>query len=702
MLYNFENIISIICILASIVFFVISFLSKNFYKNSDIKNIFIIRFLLFFIFSLILLNPKINYLTEETTKLKWNVYLDNSLSMSYHQQPSATSYISGVNKILEKLKKKGVETKIYNFGTKLKNGWDYEKQTLKDGSTNLGSVISHIKFNNNHNIAGSLIITDGQANFGKKISSDNFENLNPIHIIGIGTEESFTDIAIKSIISSPTVINGSKTEVEVEVSSTGITKEKVNVTLSNGKKILGSKSITLKGLGIIEKIRFLITPTEMGEVVYKVQVNTVPEEINIENNKQFFSIQVLKDNYKVAIITGAPNFNTQVIKNILTENKNYSLDHFVYLSNSYSKPIQQFWDTKYDLIIFDNHPIKNNKNEWNDFLRIFAKKILVQKSSIAFFPGYDTEKETLSSYLKLMDIGLKESLIGLNGKFDWYINENWGKYFPFKNNYDKVDKVNKKPPLFVDMEVDTLGVDVLANFLISDVKIPLLILKEKTPLRSMLFTSPDLYSLKLSSENLIDNDINESLFNPIFSWLMKRVNGKDFYFRANKNSYQQGEQVTIIGKPVKDNQNILNGSINIFNNDGVRINSKPIYYDKQKNLYTGSFWASLPGSLRYEVQLFFDDTLAIISDGIIKVKESQVELNKVFLNKTPLETLSNKTNGTFQLWKNRSLIIEKINNSFREDSYLMAFYFINKSWLLIIFFVLIIIELFYRRKIGLA
>jgi len=104
-LYNFENIISIICILASIVFLVISFLSKNLYKNSDIKNIFIIRFLLFFIFSLILLNPKINYLTEETTKLKWNVYLDNSLSMSYHQQPSATSYISGVNKILEKLKK---------------------------------------------------------------------------------------------------------------------------------------------------------------------------------------------------------------------------------------------------------------------------------------------------------------------------------------------------------------------------------------------------------------------------------------------------------------------------------------------------------------------------------------------------------------------------------------------------------------------
>ena len=700
MVYSIENIVLLIIILVSILSILILFSSNIFYKNKIIKNIYTLRILFFSILFLILTNPKINYTTEKKTKLEWNVYLDNSLSMSYHQQPSATSYVSGVNSFLEKLTKKGVKTNIYNFGTSLESGWGDESKILKDGTTNLGAVISHIELNNN-NIAGSLIITDGQANFGQRVSSNNLENLNPIHIIGIGTEESLTDIAIKSIISSPTVINGNKTEVEVEVSSTGISRQKVNVTLSNGKKILGSKSVILKGLGITEKIRFLITPIKLGEVIYNVQVNTVPEEINIDNNKQSFSIQVLKDNYKVAIITGAPNFNTQVIKNILSENENYSLDHYVYLANSYSKPLQKFWDTKYDLIIFDNHPIKTNKNEWNDFLRIFAKKILVQQSSIAFFPGYDTEKETLSSYLKLMDIVLKDPLIDLSGKFDWNINDNWRFFFPFKNDYFKDYEVINKPPLFVNMEIDTLDVDVLANFSIAGVKIPLLILKEKAPLRSMLFTSPDLYSLKLSSGSFTDNEINKNLFEPIFSWLMKKVNGKDFYFRSNKNSYQQGEQIIIVGKSIRDNKNILNGSINIFNKDGDKINSKPIYYNDEKNLYTGNFWASLPGDLRYEVQLFLKDTLVVVSNGLIKVQESQVELNKVFLNKKPLETLSNKTNGTFQLWSNRSLITEKINNIYRDDSYKKVFYFINKSWLLFFIFVLFSIELFYRRRIGL-
>ena len=42
----------------------------------------------------------------------------------------------------------------------------------------------------------------------------------------------------------------------------------------------------------------------------------IADEINIQNNKQVFYIQVLKNIYRVAIITGAPNFNTQFLKNI--------------------------------------------------------------------------------------------------------------------------------------------------------------------------------------------------------------------------------------------------------------------------------------------------------------------------------------------------------------------------------------------------
>ena len=83
----------------------------------------------------------------------------------------------------------------------------------------------------------------------------------------------------------------------------------------------------------MERVRFMINPNQTGEMQYRVQVNALPDEINIQNNKQIVPIQVLKNEYKIAIFTGAPNFNTQVIKNIITQNPEFRMDHFVLRSS---------------------------------------------------------------------------------------------------------------------------------------------------------------------------------------------------------------------------------------------------------------------------------------------------------------------------------------------------------------------------------
>ena len=75
----------------------------------------------------------------------------------------------------------------------------------------------------------------------------------------------------------------------------------------------------------------------------------LPDEVNILNNKQVVPIQVPKDQYNIAMITGAPSFNTEVIKTIISDNKKYNIDHYYYRNNNYSNPLKiNFWDTKYD------------------------------------------------------------------------------------------------------------------------------------------------------------------------------------------------------------------------------------------------------------------------------------------------------------------------------------------------------------------
>ena len=130
----------------------------------------------------------------------------------------------------------------------------------------------------------------------------------------------------------------------------------------------------------------MINPDQTGEVEYKVQVSALPDEIYILNNKQIVPIQVLKNNYKICIITGSPNFNTRIIKDVLLGNSKFEIEHFYLTRNGYSEKLKIFWDTKYDLILFDNHPVDLNSSNWDSFLRIFANfspQLLSIKSSVS-------------------------------------------------------------------------------------------------------------------------------------------------------------------------------------------------------------------------------------------------------------------------------------------------------------------------------
>ena len=61
----------------------------------------------------------------------------------------------------------------------------------------------------------------------------------------------------------------------------------------------------------------------------------------------------------------------------------------------------------------------------------FLQKILSQKTSLALIAGYDIDEATFESYLKLMEINYKKSIIKLGSEFPWRVTENWNSTFPF-------------------------------------------------------------------------------------------------------------------------------------------------------------------------------------------------------------------------------------------------------------------------------
>ena len=208
-----------------------------------------------------------------------------------------------------------------------------------------------------------------------------------------------------------------------------------------------------------------------------------------------------------------------------------------------------------------------------------------------------------------------------------------------------------------------------------------------------------MYKLYYKTQNNDYQDLTNQLFTPLFSWLMRTGNGKDFYFRASKNWYQQGEKVLIIGKPVMENEELKEGYIHIYSK-GTKINTKPVIYDTNTNHYKWQFWASQSGKLDYQIELIYGDKSMIVSDGSVQIQESQIELNHVYLNKDPLVKLADITQGSFQDWDNRISILSKVNNKSDNEITQLRIILHNSHWAFIFILLLLAAEWILRRRNG--
>ena len=152
-----------------------------------------------------------------------------------------------------------------------------------------------------------------------------------------------------------------------------------------------------------------------------------------------------------------------------------------------------------------------------------------------------------------------------------------------------------------------------------------------------------MFSLQYKLQGSNRSKLLRDMWNIMFGWLMKTGGNKDFFFRSDKNSYQQGEAVLLTGKPTVSSAIVMDdGVVNLFSG-GKKIGSKPLSFDLESKEYKSRFWASQSGYIEYTVEINQSEESYVIGRGSFDVEESQIELNHVFLNDSPLKIISQKT-----------------------------------------------------------
>ena len=661
-----------ILILFSIFIFI--FLYKP-YKNKY-KAFFSFRIILLLILLLFLFNPTINYSTEKQKILKWALFFDNSASMKYHKSPSLSSINLGAQELINRFKKEKISFDSYSFDSNvipLKNELNGNGET-----TNIGNVAEFILENQNQ-LAGAVLISDGISTEGASPLNLFLDTKLPVYSLGIGSKNSLIDIFINSIDAPTVAIKNERINVSVDIQSIGKINDQFSVSLYDGSKLIASKYVKLYGRGSSVKANFQYQPKSLGRQTYKIQVSSIEDEVNIINNKQNFDLLILKDKYKIALLTGSPNKNTSIINKSLKNNR-IEVDHYIKVSRSkFSKPIKAFWESSYDLIIFDNYPIEPLSA---NFIRILAKKILSHQSALMLVAGPNQNNDSIVGLTPLLGLDHTKESENINDVSYWDFN-------------DSKTNMNDLPPLSQILNVNS-SQEQSSSIAIFESGWPLLMRNTIGKVRAVTFTASDLNKLFFYKDGY---QAFSKIFFDSIDWLIKSGVSSENFFRLNRDYFQQGELAFVAGSKIApETKDTSKFSLSVVKNNKILF-SKEIEFNIESSRWESQFRTPSPG--KYFFQINTVGNKQPIQSTPFTILESKVELNQVYLNEKLLSDISLANSGSYFIWEERDRIFDFISEKGKREIKANIIKFKDSIALLSLIIILLCIEWILRKQKGL-
>lgn len=647
------------------------------------------------------------------------VFFDNSVSAAYHQSISSKSLVNGYKEIALNIKNTvdrapmGGQVEFYSFGSEIRPiHVDLFNFELNEPTTSLSAVVRMIEdVPLNHFLAGMVLVTDGQVTMG----TDPLESARdldvPLHVVGIGNLTPMVDIHIEKVDAPVVGVRGDMVTAETFVSSIGDIEERVHVTLSRGKKLVGSKMIALSGQGSLQTVKFRFRLEEPGSDLYRVQVAALKDEINIANNRLSFTITTLKDRYRVALVTGTASPNTSFIKRILRAGDKFQIDHFINLRKGWSLPIAMFWRTNYDLVILDNAPTLAMSQRWVNDLQ---GKLRRYPSALAFIPGPNVVEERAQALYPLLGLQKLGTNVNRDRHYSISFSEESKRHPIFRmrrilSEYlvSGISFPPLKPHLLAEPSMSQVSALVLFETPTRD--IPLFTAgsvrqyQTNKMIRTAAMTSKDLWQLHFRVMWADYRDFVEQWWKRTFNWLVLSSGEEESYFRLNKSTFQQGETIYVSGT-LLDLEQVQSGDAQvsmIVREETGETKSFPLTFSNLTDRWEGSFLAGKPGTYHYVINAEHQGIPKGQKTGTFRVEESQIELNRVFLNQKLLFSLTQQTNGVFASWDDRLTIHENLDLQAQGMTVAQTFQLSHWIPLCVIVLLLLIGEWITRRLFGL-
>ncbi len=361
----------------------------------------ILRFLGIFSMLLLLINPQIKSTILEVVKPKLVIAVDNSSSIKFLKSDDKTKDLVRDVRLNKALNDK-FSIDYFSFDSTVKI---LDSLTFRKNRTNIREVLVSLDDVYKEN-AVIILVTDGNQTLGNDYTFRTSKNT--VYPIVVGDTTKHIDLEISRLNANKYSFLGNNFPVEVFVNYNG--KDPINpvLTVKSGNTTVFKENLDLNGEKNSEQVIFNLSASEVGIKNYRASLTYLTGEKNTINNHSNFSVEVIDEQSKVAIISDIKHPDLGMLKRAIESNKQRKVEYLT--SNVTSNELNA-----YQLVIL--------YQPTNSFRKVFEE--LENKEINSFII---TGTQTDWNFLNRIQANFKKTVISQTEDYTADFNDNYGDF----------------------------------------------------------------------------------------------------------------------------------------------------------------------------------------------------------------------------------------------------------------------------------
>lgn len=649
------------------------------------------RALFLLLVAALLIDPHLTWRRLVEAPPKIGIFLDNSLSMANHSASSVSTIYAQVSALYNWAARNNYQPVLLTFGESLatleSDKFDYrpdERLTDFDLLQDWWPTA---------NLAAGFIFSDGVATTGPGPALISGPPQVPIYTIGVGDTVASVDLNIEDLHYPLSLLAQEQSEMRITVRGRNAMGQRRRLFLFHEGELIFSKLIRFGSQDHVESVTAPVVG-RLDATRFQIELEVLPEESNIANNRREIQIDVLPGRRQVTVVTGGLSPNTQMWNRVIDDLSQVRISRLVYLRGSWRGGEEAFWREKQDLIILDNYPTNRHSAEHLDRM---LEKIKRDRSAVIVSEGPDSGHRGFVRLLRELGVTVTEhkSPAGDPERLRLYPRSGLpaldrsglielisGNFPPARLRYVMPPSSNRRLSPLVQM---AKGGWVVAYG------------PQNRGKRGVLLL-PGLAGMHLKMGRTAGSEFLREAMSAMIEWTLEPEGFTPFVVQTDRKDYHLGEKVRFRAlQRDRAGESMLQPVLTLEAEGPQNATLITLNYNFESGEYEGEYWPSEPGVHRYRVE----------GDGSgrdwqrFEMQAGRVELESLSQNRYGLQRLAQLNGGSYITLTEAAQLWEKMEYAPRTVARESKFNLWQLSYLGPVMLLLLAVEWVLRRRMGL-